>query len=117
MRSLPKYFRAAYGNINISVNCVCPWATDTAMAQTFQEAWKNEGLPLNTPEGVARMIVGVSVEEKLNGESIHVKGDRGWAFEEGLHHTQPQRLGEVAASDLSRGQAFLGDRSKWLIDV
>jgi NAD(P)-dependent dehydrogenase (short-subunit alcohol dehydrogenase family) len=67
MRSLRKYFPAAYGNINISVNCVCPWATDTAMVQTFQEGWKNEGLPLNTPEGVARMIVGVSVEEKLNG--------------------------------------------------
>jgi hypothetical protein len=46
-----------------------------------------------------------------------VEGDRGWASEEGLHHTQSQWLGEVAASNLSRGQAFLGDGSKWLIDV
>jgi len=113
MRSLRKYFPVTYGNIDIRVNCVCPGATDTAMVQTFQEAWKNEGLPMNTPEGVARMIVGVSIEEKLNGESIYVEGDRGWAFEERLHHTQPQWLGEVAASNLSRGQAFLADGSKW----
>lgn len=113
MRSLRKYFPVAYGDVPIRVNCVCPWATDTAMVQTFQEAWKKEGLPINTPDGVARMIVGVSVEEVLNGESIYVEGNRGWAFEGGLNRTQPQWLGEDATSSLAKGQVFLGIGSKW----
>jgi NAD(P)-dependent dehydrogenase (short-subunit alcohol dehydrogenase family) len=113
MRSLRKYFPGLYSDVDIRVNCVCPWATDTGMVQTFQEAWKNEGLPMNTPEGVASMIVGVSVEEKLNGESIYVEGNRGWKFEESLHRTQPQWLGESPTSNLAKGQAFLDTGSKW----
>jgi NAD(P)-dependent dehydrogenase (short-subunit alcohol dehydrogenase family) len=109
MRSLRKYFPAAYGNIDISVNCVCPGATETAMTVAFTEGWKNEGLPLNTLEVVARIIVGVSVDEKLSGESIFVEGDRGWAFEGGLDRTQPQWHGEVATSTVTRGQAFLSN--------
>lgn len=113
MRSLRKYFPTAYGEVPIRVNCVCPWATDTAMVQTFQEAWKKEGLPINTPDGVAQMVVGVAVEKTLSGESIYVEGNRGWAFEQGLDRTQQQWLGKDATSNLAKGQAFLGIGSKW----
>lgn len=112
MRSLRRYFPGAYGSPGIRINCVCPWATETAMVQTFSKAWKKEGIPMNTTEGIARVIVGLSVV-KIHGESIYVEGDRGWRIEEGLKSTKPQWLGESAASNLARGQAFLGDGYKW----
>ena len=113
MRSLRKYFPGAYADCRLRVNCICPWATKTAMVKTFQAAWSQEGLPMNSAEDIAQMILGVSVDENLNGESIYVEGGRGWAMEEGLERTQPQWLGESAASNLAKGQAFLGTGSKW----
>jgi NAD(P)-dependent dehydrogenase (short-subunit alcohol dehydrogenase family) len=113
MRSLRRYFPGAYENSRIRVNCVCPWATDTAMVSTFQAAWQEEGLPMNSPEDVAQMILGVSVDEALSGESIYVEGSRGWAIERELERAKPQWLGESAAANLAKGQAFLGGGSKW----
>lgn len=113
MRSLRNYLPQAFDHPRIRINCVCPWTTDTNMIRTFHAGWKKEGLPLNSAEDVANMILGVSVEERIHGESIYVEGGRGWMIEQGLDHTRPQWLGESAASNLAKGQAFLGSGSKW----
>jgi NAD(P)-dependent dehydrogenase (short-subunit alcohol dehydrogenase family) len=113
MRSLRKYFPGAYGEPGIRVNCVCPWATETAMVRTFADAWKEQGLPMNSSEGVASIIVGVSADDRVHGESVYVEGDRGWLIEEGLARTHPEWLGEAAASSLAKGQEFLGNGYKW----
>jgi len=113
MRSLRLYTPGAYGKPGIRVNCVCPWATDTAMIQTFRDKWVKKKLPLNTCEGVATVIAGLAAREDIHGESVYVEGDRGWLIEEGLKVTQPQWLGESAAARLAKGQEFLGNGYKW----
>ena len=113
VRSLRGYIPGAFDGVAIRVNCVCPWATATGMIQNFEEAWKKEGLPLNSPVGIAQIIVGISVDGKVHGESIYVEGDRGWAIEEGLSRTQSQWLGEDATASLAKGQLFLGAKGKW----
>lgn len=112
MRSLRCYFPSAYGDVRIRVNCVCPWATKTAMTTTFQDSWEKEGLPLNSPEHLGEIILGVSVDSTLNGETVYVEGGKGWAIEEKLKETKPQWLGESAHENLLKGQAFLGTVSK-----
>lgn len=113
MRSLRNYLPSAYGRPGIRINCVCPWTTDTAMVQTFRDAWLEKRLPMNTCEGVARVIAGLASSKEIHGESVYVEGDRGWMIEEGLTRTHPQWLGESAAESLAQGQAFLGTGSKW----
>jgi len=109
MRGLRKHLPGAYEDCHMRVNCICPYSTDTSLFTTFKEAWEKEGLPVNSAEDIARMILGVCVDENLNGESVLVEGGRGWAMEVGLERTKPQWLGESAASNLAKGNAFVGE--------
>jgi len=54
------------------INCTCPYATETAMIGTFKEAGEEEGLPMKSAEVVARIMLGVCVDEKINRESVYV---------------------------------------------
>lgn len=74
MRSLRKFFPTAYHDMPIRVNCVCPWATETTMTETFQKSWIEAGIPLNTPEDVAKTIVDIAIDKGMNGESMGEDG-------------------------------------------
>ncbi|KAF3055284.1 Short-chain dehydrogenase reductase 3a [Trichoderma lentiforme] len=115
MRSLRKYSSTAYDEANIRVNCVCPWATKTAMIQEFEDAWEKEGLPINTCLDVAEVVAAIALEGNLNGESVYVEGGNSWLFEENLRRLQPQWLGESAFQNLIKGQTYLATGLKWNI--
>lgn len=112
MRSLRLYLPQACG---IRVNVICPWMTDTIMVSGFAAAWKAEGLPVNTAEDVARVALGVTCQDDMNGKSLWVEGGRAWEVEDKIDLLEPQWLGKQASQSLARGQALLGKVSSyWL---
>jgi len=109
------------------VNAICPWMTDTGMVDGIRETWKKEGLPVNSPEMVARVLVEVAIglpekrseacwegEEGYNGRAVFVEGGRGWDIEEGINDTEERWLSESVSKTLNRGQVVLGDGTDWV---
>jgi NAD(P)-dependent dehydrogenase (short-subunit alcohol dehydrogenase family) len=110
LRSLRPYIPKTHG---IRVNAICPWMTDTGMVDGIREGWLQEGLPVNTPGDVGRIILEVGGDGKTNGKAVFVEGGRGWDIEEGIQRTEPQWLGEEVSKTLAKGQAVLGDGTDW----
>ena len=87
--------------------------TDTVMVDGIRENWVKEGLPVNQPEDVARVILEMAGEGGGNGKAVFVEGGRGWDIEEGINRCEEQWLGEVVSRTLARGQEVLGDGTDW----
>lgn len=100
----------------IRVNAICPWATLTRIFKPIAKEWSAAGLPMNSPEDVAKVVVGVLSESCLNGGTMYIEGGRCWNIEEGLLKTRPQWLGERQTADLDRGTQVLGGGEGWVKD-
>jgi hypothetical protein len=72
------------------------------------------GLPANTPEDIARIIVGVVTDSDLNGEAVFVEGGRGWKVEQTKIDLRPQWLGERQTRQLDEGTRVLGSGEGWI---
>ncbi|KAH9204798.1 hypothetical protein DL95DRAFT_348940 [Leptodontidium sp. 2 PMI_412] len=77
------------------VNAICPWATETAMTRSHNSLFKDNDIPLQGPDDVAKFIQQVTVDPKLNGRGVYVGAYRAFDIEEGLDRTLPQWLGQV----------------------
>jgi NAD(P)-dependent dehydrogenase (short-subunit alcohol dehydrogenase family) len=110
LRALRLSLPATHG---VRVNAVCPWMTDTAMVDGIREQWLGEGLPVNSPESVGRVVCELAGGREWNGRAVFVEGGRGWDIEEGIGGTEGVWLGEEVAGRLRRGQAVLGDGTGW----
>ncbi|KIW17995.1 hypothetical protein PV08_02281 [Exophiala spinifera] len=99
MRSLRSFKPIAS---KIRINCVCPSMTLTGMVEGIKEAWTSAGLPINTPEDVARMIVHIAADSELSGGAVYVEGGNGWEIEQRLDKTQPLWLGERLSKQLNQ---------------
>ncbi|KAK5735661.1 hypothetical protein LTR17_008012 [Elasticomyces elasticus] len=80
----------------------------------IDEVWAKAGLPSNEPEDVARVIVGVLADGKLNGGTMYIEGGRAWNVEEGLLKTRHEWLGEKQEKDLDRGTQLMGGGEHWI---
>ena len=98
---------------NIRINAICPWMTDTGMVKGIKEIWMKEGLPVNTPRDVGRVILEVAADGVSNGKAVFVEGGKGWDIEEGINACEEQWLGRDVSRTLARGQQILGDGTDW----
>lgn len=88
--------------------------TKTRLVAGIEPVWEQSGLPANEPEDVARVIIGVLSEGKVNGGTMYIEGGRAWNVEAGLLEQRPKWLGEKQAADLDRGTALMGGGEHWI---
>lgn len=98
----------------IRTNAICPWMTRTRLVAGIEDTWREAGLPSNTAEDVAKVIVGMMADAKLVGGAMYIEGGRAWDVEAGLVKARPQWLGERQAADLDRGTALMGGGDHWV---
>ena len=98
----------------IRTNAICPWMTKTRLVAGIEDKWEEAGLPSNTPDDIARVILGVLADATLNGSAMYVEGGRAWDIEAGLKDLRPQWIGERQSSDLDKGTALMLDGEHWI---
>lgn len=85
MRSLRLYLSGAF-KVSIRVNAVCPSATDTHMIAGIKAGWQDNGIKINSPEDVAKVLVAICAAGKgsqsvwydgLNGQGTRRRKNRG----------------------------------------
>ncbi|KAK1056390.1 hypothetical protein LTR74_014935 [Friedmanniomyces endolithicus] len=79
----------------------------------IEKVWAESGLPSNSPEDVARVIVGVLADGKVNGGTMYIEGGRSWNIEEGLLATRHEWLGAEREKELDRGTELMGGGEHW----
>ncbi|KAK3724789.1 hypothetical protein LTR37_000837 [Vermiconidia calcicola] len=83
-----------YERDNIRINAICPAISDTQMTATIIDSFKESKQVINTPDDVAKYIVGLEVAPHMNGKAVYVEGGRGWEIMDGLDRTMPAWLGD-----------------------
>lgn len=58
------------------------------------EKFRDAGLFWQPADAVAKIILGIQVEQGMNGKAIYVEGGDGWEFEDSCLAEQPRWLGE-----------------------
>ncbi|KAK3680092.1 hypothetical protein LTR78_000469 [Recurvomyces mirabilis] len=112
MRSLRSSLAETQPN-PIRTNAICPWMTTTRLVAGIEDIWKANDLPANSPEDVARTIVGVTSDGKVCGGTIYIEGGRAWNIEEGILGTRKEWLGESRERDLGKGTQLMGGGDHW----
>ncbi|KAK3703926.1 hypothetical protein LTR37_014144 [Vermiconidia calcicola] len=98
----------------IRTNAISPWMTKTRLTQQIEGPFEEAGLPSNTAEDVANVIVGVLSESSLNGGTLYIEGGRAWNIEAGLMKLKPQWIGVKQNSDLDKGTQLMGSGDHWI---
>ncbi|UJO14948.1 Short-chain dehydrogenase/reductase prx4 [Fulvia fulva] len=78
----------------IRVNAVCPGVTNIPMAAHVARPFREQGLSVPKPEQVAKIIVGLEVDESIQDKAFYIEGGGAWEFEDGFVREQPRWLGE-----------------------
>ena len=55
----------------IRINAICPAIVDTQMTVSIIDTFKETNQAINTPEDVAKYIVGLEVAPEMNGKAIY----------------------------------------------
>ncbi|KAK5167778.1 uncharacterized protein LTR77_007477 [Saxophila tyrrhenica] len=97
----------------IRTNAISPWMTKTRLTANLDATWEKAGLPANTAEDVAKVILGVMADGKVNGGTMYIEGGRAWNVEAGLMALKPQWIGEKQNSDLDKGTTLMGGGEHW----
>lgn len=53
------------------MNAICPAIVDTQMTTNIIDSFKQTNQAINTPEDVAKYIVGLEVAREMNGKAVY----------------------------------------------
>jgi hypothetical protein len=77
--------------------------------------WTKNGLPLNTPEDVAKAII-IAALKDMNGKCIFVAGGDFVEIEEKLQHDVQEWLGQKIGAEWKRGISLLNSLELSTVD-
>ncbi|KAH7082287.1 hypothetical protein FB567DRAFT_103763 [Paraphoma chrysanthemicola] len=95
--------------LGVRVNVVAPFFTPTYITTGYAEQWMQRGLPANTVEGVARVIVETSIDDERRGHSLLVAGSLVKEIETARTALTKDWLGEEIANVMAKGGKFFDD--------
>lgn len=78
----------------VRANVVAPWFTLTPFTAKVAGVWQEKGLPVNTPEEVARALVYLGLNRDYHGKSLYVSNGKYTELEEGVQASRNVWLGE-----------------------
>jgi NAD(P)-dependent dehydrogenase (short-subunit alcohol dehydrogenase family) len=58
----------------IRINAICPAISETQMTVNIIDTFKDSKQAINTPEDVAKYIVGLEVAKKMHGKAVYGTG-------------------------------------------
>ncbi|KAK1467399.1 hypothetical protein CMEL01_11392 [Colletotrichum melonis] len=103
---LMRAMRTQLPKMNITVNMIAPWMTDTEMVTDhIRSIWKE--LPANTPKDVATASLLPAMRPEVNGKSFFIHGGNISDLEDKLDETQPLWLGTDLDKQMREGQRRL----------
>jgi hypothetical protein len=94
---------------DVRVNAVCPRMTLTGMVTGIEGGWKNAGVPVNIPEDIANVVIGLPSASPTAGPSmfINVEGESGSGKKlEGAFNTGGYAWGEAESKGNMNGRAI-----------
>ncbi|KAF9690985.1 hypothetical protein EKO04_011068 [Ascochyta lentis] len=93
--------------LGVRVNAVAPFFTPTYITTGYAEQWKETGLPANTVEGVADVIVAAGMDPQRKGHSVMVAGNIVKEIEIARTALTKEWLGKEIAEIMAQGGIFL----------
>lgn len=89
------------------ISAVAPWLTKTTFtSRDLLNQWTKAGLPLNSPEDVAKAIT-IGAVKDMNGKCLFVAGGDFVEIEEGLEDGVQEWLGKRVGKEWKRGISLL----------
>ncbi|KAF2995962.1 hypothetical protein E8E14_002796 [Neopestalotiopsis sp. 37M] len=99
---LMRAFRQTAQKVDVSVNMVAPWMTETNMMPQFiADIWGD--LPRNTPLGIAKALLLPVVDPSIHGKSFWVGGNEVVELEDKIQETQPLWMGAEMSAGVNEG--------------
>ncbi|KAF7548412.1 hypothetical protein G7Z17_g7070 [Cylindrodendrum hubeiense] len=92
--------------LGIRVNSVAPFLTPTFITEGYSAAWKAEGLPTNTPEDVAKGLMHMSLDKRMQGKCCLIVGGICREVEGPLADSSFSWTGEAISDTFVNAQAF-----------
>lgn len=112
MRALRLYTPKVFG---VRVNAVCPWMTRTGMVAGIEKGWEKAGLPINEPEDVAKIVVGLASASPSAAlamlKNVESEGGSGRGLD-GAFNTAGYAWGEAESRDGINGRAIYVEGGK-----
>jgi NAD(P)-dependent dehydrogenase (short-subunit alcohol dehydrogenase family) len=99
---------------NIRINSIAPSVTDSAMTRfipTVIPDCERVGIPVSTPEDVAKAVALLAVDEKYNGHTISVDGQSYRELESGFEKYNKELMGTHTENAMTKEQ--LDVMSRW----
>ena len=78
----------------VRANVVAPWFTLTPFTAEVAGLWQANGLPVNTPEDVARAIAFLALNVEYHGKSLFVSNGKYTELEDNVQSSRNTWLGE-----------------------
>ncbi|KAF2824723.1 NAD(P)-binding protein [Ophiobolus disseminans] len=95
--------------LGVRVNVVAPFFTPTHITTGYSDQWEKRGLPANTVEGVAKVVIEASTNPERKGHSVMVAGSSVKEIETARTALIPEWLGEDITDVMAKGGKFFDD--------
>lgn len=107
--------QSAAAKYGIRVNAVAPFITPTAISVGFSDEWSSKGLPSNTPEGVAKVVLTLACDGEHRGSCYLTCGPIIVELEKSRQAVTMAWVGKEAAELMATAGKFFEERGGYTL--